>query len=178
MILVLPTWTSPIVQLTLYTKSPRFKEWVCCCNLVSIVYLSSCGAPFESFARWCRFIKISFAHELNIGRASFGTNHIQSAALDCEEAAQSSNAGDKFFLMAASEVDTNIGSAANDVASLAAAAADRLSASNVALSSALQSCNIASESLSQMKANGSSGKSDFAELIAETRKRIAMARRS
>ena len=138
-----------------------------------------CGTPFQSFVRWGRSIKISLALELNIiGRASLGTNHIQSAALDCEEAAQSSNAGDKFFLMAASEVDTNIGSAANDVASLAAAAADRLSASNVALSSALQSCNIASESLSQMKANGSSGKSDFAELIAETRKIIAMARRS
>jgi len=98
---------------------------------------------------------------------------------DCDEVGKSSDAGDKFFLVAASPVDTNIGSVASDVAILATASADRLSASNEALSSALQSCSlIGNENLSLIQKNRGSVESYFAELIAETRKIIAVARRS
>jgi hypothetical protein len=94
---------------------------------------------------------------------------------DCDEASKSSDARDKFFLVSSSSVNTNVGSAAGDAASLATAAAGRLSTSIAKLSSALQSCALLGTGSLSAKQQ-TTIKSDFMELIAEARKLIAKAR--
>merc|ERR1712232_419714 len=93
---------------------------------------------------------------------------------DCDEASKSSDARDKFFLVSSLAVDTNVGTAAGEAATLATAAAGRLSTSIASLTSVLQSCSfLGAESLPAMKQHKSS---DFAALIQEARKIIGRAR--